>query len=243
MKTITMPQRLVEPLKRKDEEFKKVGTLVDLVISGAAPALLLTGQAGVGKTKVVLSRLEAANKLEGFGYEMVKGHGSALGLYSVLHRCRKQLVIFDDADSIFQDERSANLLKAALDSYSRRVISWESSSVKAMDLPMSFSYEGQIIFISNINKSKMDKAVLTRCFTHNLELSPEEVLAFMYSIINLIEPAADQDVKREVLEFIENNRDSLWDKGMFNLRTLINGIRLRSFTSAGWQELFLRSCS
>lgn len=235
-----MPKYLIPHLEKKKKKFRDIGALVDLVISKKFPSLLMCGQPGIGKSRLVKDRFNAALKLEGFDYRVMKGHSSALGLYSLLYANRDQTLVLDDADSAFQDPKSINLLKAALESYDVRNISWQSSSAKGMDVPMTFDFTGSVIFISNIDESEMDPAVLSRSFHCNLKLTDDELLAMMYEIIDDIEEDVPLRVKENVLMAIEANKAKLSASGKFNLRTLINGIRIHSAGISNWKSMVLQ---
>lgn len=237
-----MPKWLNVPLKSKEHKFAEASVLIDLVIKKSAPGLLICGTPGIGKSRLVKERLNAAMQLDRFHYRVVKGHGSALGLYSLLYECRKMLLVLDDADSLFQDPRSVNILKAALDSYDdARVISWQSQSARNLDVPMSFEFSGSVIFVSNIDEKEMDPAVLSRSFHYNLFVTPEEIIATMYNLIGKMEPDVDIDHKAEVLEYIKDNKHLFIESGKLNLRTLVNGIRIRASGTPMWKELLKKS--
>lgn len=241
--TVRMPAWLNNHLKSKERKFAEAALLMDLVIQKKAPGLLVCGNPGTGKSRLAKERFDAAGQLEGFHYRIVKGHGSALGLYALLYECRNMTLVLDDADSLFEESNSVNLLKGALESYdASRKISWQSQSAKQMDLPLSFEYSGSVIFISNITEDEMDSAVLSRSFHYNLVLSTEEILATMYKLLPKMEPQVPLAAKLEVLEYIKEIREQLETGGKFNLRTLTNGIRIRASGTPMWKEL-LKKCA
>ena len=108
------------------------------------------------------------HKNEPNGYIIFKGTSSPFGLYRALYHHRNQIVVFDDCDAILKDDVASNILKAALDSYDVREITWMSKStfnpgdmseeeienkiVEESKYPSKFEFRGQIIFISNIHK-------------------------------------------------------------------------------------------
>jgi hypothetical protein len=63
-------------------------------------------------------------------FNVIKGAMTALGLYAQLYKYsdKKNVLIFDDCDSVFADELALNILKAALDSGKTRKICWNSDS-------------------------------------------------------------------------------------------------------------------
>ena len=89
------------------------------------------------------------------------------------------MLVLDDCDSVLVDDVALNILKAALDTSKKRVVSWntESRVLRQEDLPNSFEFKGGVIFITNINfknvRSKKLKeqleALESRC--HYLDLT------------------------------------------------------------------------
>jgi|TARA_B100000809_G_C15128376_1_gene527274 hypothetical protein len=116
-----------------DVLFQDLGDLVDLVLSNTRPALLITGGGGTGKTFTVKARIKNAGMTKA-DYKISKGATSVFGLYQEFFLARKgKLVVFDDNDDVFKDMTSQNLLKAALDSYDEREISWSSKQTIPID--------------------------------------------------------------------------------------------------------------
>ena len=104
-------------------------------VNGKIRAMIVSGPPGVGKSYGVEAQMHKATLFDNIAgnrirYEVVKGAMTALGLYSQLYKFSdsKNVLIFDDCDSVFSDELSLNILKAALDSGKRRKICWNSDS-------------------------------------------------------------------------------------------------------------------
>ena len=106
--------------------FEDLNDLATLVAKKVRPSLLVVGGAGTGKTYTVMQAVKKAGLKEKENYLVVKGKTSTYGLYETLFLYHDKLVIFDDCDDVFANGDSRNLLKAALDSYDKRVISWNS---------------------------------------------------------------------------------------------------------------------
>ena len=109
-----------------DDLFEDLSDLSTLVAKGVRPSLLVVGGAGTGKTFTVMKSVKKAGLKEKEDYLVVKGKTSTFGLYETLFLYHDKLVIFDDCDDVFASGDSRNLLKAALDSYDKRIISWNS---------------------------------------------------------------------------------------------------------------------
>jgi len=204
--------------------FKYVENLASMVINGHQPSVLLTGGPGIGKTYLIRKQLKVAG-LSNEDYVIASGHSTPLGLYQLLHDHRDELIIFDDCDSVFRDDIAVNILKAALDSYDARFISWHSSKAEQMELERCFEFTGRIIFISNMHISRLDPAVRSRAFCYNLHLSVEEIIEYMGQIIEDIEPKVNIKIKKEVLSYLGTIADEFES---FSIRHLIQAIRIRT---------------
>lgn len=146
-----------EELERNIEErFDVLDIVTGGLVAGHVNGVVISGAPGVGKTYTVEQRLNSAlesNKIKSI--KIVKGAMSAIGLYILCYENKEkgQVILIDDTDSIFSDEEALNQLKAALDSGSKRMMSWEKKSTYLADsnIPNSFDYNGQIIFVTNKN--------------------------------------------------------------------------------------------
>lgn len=222
-----------------NERFDFMTDFVNMVSDRTSASLLVTGEGGLGKTYTVMKSLKDAGMKNagdeiGFGsddtltesqskklFTVVKGYSTAKGLYRTLYENRNRLVIFDDCDSILQDPVALNLLKGALDSYDKRIISWNAEGFgKEDDLPRSFEFKGGVIFISNKQIFKIDQAVRSRAICVDLSMNQAQKIERMEAIIKLDEfmPEYDASTKRAALDFLEKMKDETAD---LNFRTLI----------------------
>lgn len=227
------------------EHFGHLEVLVDLVVQGKSPSLIVCGDAGIGKTFLVRQRLRKMGLQEQVSidsgsvampntYLFVKGHSSALGLYTILHNNRESTIVFDDCDSVLKDATAVNILKAALDSYDDRTVSWISSTVVSAGLETRFEFKGRIIFLSNLPMDRIDNAVKSRSFTLEISLTRSELCERMSDILPNIEPNVSMSLKQEVLAHLAANKTMFSE---FNMRTLIKSIRLRQSNHPSWQKL------
>lgn len=218
------------------ERFAYLRELVSMVVKKIQPSMLLMGTAGVGKTWLVLDTLKKYGLKQDEDYFVCKGHSSPLGLYQTLHDHRDSVLILDDYDSVFKNDISTNILKAGLDSYNKRFISWQSSRADAYGLERTFEFEGQIIFISNLSSNRIDDAIKSRAFCYSLHLNPDEMHQYMQHLLPNIIPEIPLEQKQEVLDYLYNYRN-VWNN--YNLRSLIQAIRIRAGTSEhhDWKKL------
>ena len=165
-------------------------------------------------------------------YTVVKGHSSAKALYRLLYENRNRTLIFDDCDSALKDGTSLQLLKAALDSYEDRWVSWRIDA--DMDLPSAFKFNGSIIFISNMPLSKIDEAVRTRCFKVDLSMTKPQRIERMRSVLEHVMPEVDMEFKTDALNLLEENL-SLTDD--INFRSLMHLISIRTSNVKDWKRL------
>lgn len=226
-----------EPLCSVAEKFGYIRNLVDMVIKGIQPSIMITGQPGVGKSYIVRDQLKNANMQPNFDYIQVTGHSSPFGLYKLLHDHRDATIVFDDTDSIFCNDVSSNILKAALDSYDKRVVSWYSDRAEQQQLDPYFEFKGRIIFISNMYLDKIDSAVRSRAFCFNLKMTNEEISEHMQNILSGIEPNISFDIKQDALDYLKTIHNSFQN---YNIRTLIQSIRIRNYcigTDRDWKKM------
>jgi hypothetical protein len=220
------------------ERFKYVADLTDMVIGGITPSLLVTGISGIGKTFLVKKQLEDNGKVEGEDFHFIQGHSTPMGLYRFLYEHQDATVVFDDCDSVFKEETAINILKSALDSYDVRKVSWCSGKLPE-DLEGSFNFEGQIIFISNMDSSRIDEAVKSRTMVIDLQMSRAEICDHLGTIANVIEPKIDIKSKLEVLEYLREKMDHF---EQLNIRTFIKACRIRKCAEknkSDWKKMIL----
>ena len=224
------------PLKVSVEDrFRFIQNLTDMVIKKDSPSILVTGMPGIGKTHLVTERFNHAGLTEGLDYLLIKGHSSPMGLFSLLHDNREATIVFDDTDAVFKDDISLNILKAALDSYDRRLVSWYSKKVRDAGMDTTFEFRGSIIFISNLDESKIDPAIKSRTFVSNLNLTRVEVIDHMRNLAPKIAPEVSMEIKLEVLSFLLEKADNFKE---FNLRTFIKALKIRNGApKADWKNM------
>lgn len=242
-----------EVIARLRERFEMLSDMTKAVKCGDVRALIVSGPPGVGKSFGVEEVLERYKLLETMGgpkkYEVVKGAMSALGLYCKLYKfaSKDNVVVFDDCDSIFTDETSLNILKAALDSKKNRTLHWNTDSRKLRDegIPDQFQFEGSAIFITNIKFSKIRgrlrehlAALESRC--HYIDLTIDTDREKMLRIRQIVgdgmlnDYKLNDEMKAEVVDFVDQNKKRLRE---ISLRTVLKVADLAQAFPGNWEAM------
>jgi hypothetical protein len=172
------------------ERFTILGNLTADIARGNIKGLVVSGASGVGKSHEVEAALNRDSLMDKLSfnadakdqnhrrvgrngsfkarYNIIKGYSTAPALYTTLYEYSesKETLVFDDCDAVLGDETSLNLLKAALDTSGRRMISWRSNSRNGTDAPNQFEFKGSVIFITNINFEKIVEKGTARLAPH-----------------------------------------------------------------------------
>jgi hypothetical protein len=248
--------------ERLRERFEILNDMTRAVKKGDVRAMIVTGPPGVGKSfgvEEVLSKHDlmatVANNSKLKKYEVVKGAMSALGLYSKLYEYKdaKSILVFDDCDSVLQDELSLNILKAALDSSKKRTIHWNTDSrlLRDQGAPNSFEFKGGAIFITNIkfenvrSKKLQDHLAALESRCHYLDLTIDTEREKMLRIEQIIEDGMlmdyefSQEEQAELISFIDNNKKKLRE---LSLRTVLKIADLRKSFPNKWQSVAEVTC-
>lgn len=224
-----------------NQRFEFVEKLVNMVATGVQPSAIITGEGGLGKTYTVTKTLEAngykdITDLAEFQvgsiintrkcFTLIKGFSTAKGLYRTLFENNKSVVVFDDCDAVLKDPVALNLLKGALDSYGKRIISWN-ADMRDDDLPRSFNFEGRVIFISNMDQDRIDQALRSRSMMIDLSMNHEQKIERMTHIADSIDflPDFEKSHKQDALALIAKIGK---DAKEISLRTLISVTKIRA---------------
>lgn len=190
----------------EDELFDQIRSYVDMVIKGKQPALMLTGMPGLGKTRIVKDRLDAAGMKRDVDYVKITGTASAVGMYTQLYENNGKFILFDDCDGVFDDKDGVNVLKGALDSDDRE-ISWaKASKLRTSDdkpVPKRFEFKGKIIFISNKSIKSLPPALKSRSFIVEGALRPKDMAEYMEKNIKGFMPEESMEARKFALSTIK----------------------------------------
>lgn len=244
-------------LERINSKFKILGELVVDATQGDPLSIFVSGPAGCGKSHLVEEKLKEWNP-DGDEYTIVKGTVRPTGLFTTLYdyRAPGSIIVFDDADSIFEDEQCLNFLKAVCDTGSSRTVSYLSkvdlfSDRWEEDIPKTFTFEGTIIFITNydfdemVNKStKLSphmKALQSRAYYLDLTMKTRRdcFIRIKDVVNNGMLAGLTVQQRNEVLDFIYEKRDIMRE---LSLRSALKIGGLRKRKPDSWKEYALNTC-
>ena len=249
-----------EIVERLRERFEILTEMTKAVKSGDVRAMIVSGPPGVGKSfgvEAVLEKDDLFNTLGGRKpkYEVVKGAMSALGLYAKLYEFsdEKNVLVFDDCDSILMEDLSLNILKGALDSGKKRMIAWNTDSrlLRTEGIPDRFEFKGAAIFITNIkfehvrSKKLRDHldALESRCHYIDLQMDTErEKILRIKQIVNdgMLDSYEFEPVQRdEIVEFVVANANKLRE---LSLRMVLKIADLRKSFPRNWTAMAKTTC-
>lgn len=254
-KTTVREETDEETIDRLRERFQILEDMTKACKKGDVRAMIVTGPPGVGKSFGVEKVLGKHDMIATLGerppkYQVVKGAMSAIGLYCKLfnYADKDNVLVFDDCDSILQEDLSLNILKAALDSKASRRIHWNTDSFKLRNegVPDSFEFKGSCIFITNIKfenvKSKKMRdhlaAIESRCHYIDLTIDTErEKMLRIKQIVGdgmLAKHALDEETHERVVDFIDINKKNLRE---LSLRTVLKVADLAKAFPDNWEAM------
>ncbi len=234
-----------------NERFSFIEDIVGMLVAGKQASVIVAGSGGLGKSYTVTKALEAngltdMTDLPSFedgirydsskSYTTIRGFSTTKGLYRILYENKNSTILMDDTDSVMKDPNSLNLLKAALDSYSKRIISYR-ADIRDEDLPNFFEFKGSVVFLTNTPSKLLDQALTSRSMVVDLSMTAEQKLERMAFILeqNEFMPEVPMNMKIDALKLITKVYQSVKD---LSLRTLIQVIRIRETNPHGrWERL------
>jgi len=242
-----------EIVERIRERFEMLKDMTKAVKKGDVRAMIVSGPPGVGKSHGVEEVLDRYKTMQALGagksFEVIKGAMSPIGLYCKLFKMadKGNVVVFDDCDSIFQDDLSLNILKAALDSKKTRMIHWNTDSFKLRNegVPDSFRFEASAIFITNMKFDKVKgklrehlSALESRC--HYMDLTIDSEKDKMLRIKQVTQDGMldsydiEDETKEEIMDFIDINKNRLRE---LSLRTVLKVADLAKAFPTKWEAM------
>src|SRR6056300_124709 len=241
-----------ETIERLRERFQILEDMTRACKKGDVRAMIVSGPPGVGKSYGVEKVLGKHDLVATLGerppkYQVVKGAMSAIGLYCKLYNYadKDNVLVFDDCDSIFSDELSLNILKAALDSKKNRRIHWNTDShkLRAEGIPDCFTFKASAIFITNLKFDKVKgklrehlEALESRC--HYMDLTIDTDREKMLRIRQVIQDGMlnsyklSDEVKEDIIDFVDANKNRVRE---LSLRTVLKVADLAVAFPTNWE--------
>ena len=253
----------VEAMDRIATRFSVLDEMSKACINGDIRAMIVSGPPGVGKSFGVETQLNKAimfDQLAGkkVRFNIVKGAMTALGLYAQLYKYsdKKNVLVFDDCDTVFADDLSLNILKAALDSGKKRKICWNSDSslLRREGIPDSFDFQGSAIFITNLkfqnvkSKKLQDhlEALQSRCHFLNLTIDTTRDKILRIKQVNrdcdgglFAEYDFEGNESEMIIDFVEQNQAKLTELSM---RMCLKIADLVKISPHNWRNLAAVTC-
>lgn len=238
--------------------FAVMDMMANAAFQGNCRSMIIAGAPGVGKSFTILKR---ANQMSEERCSTLKGAIAPTGLFKTLwkHRHPGHVIVFDDADDVFNNERSLNFLKAACDSSDERFITWASNAEMFDDegeaIPSTFLFEGSIIFISNkdfigeiereTRASVHFAAMISR--SHFIDTGIKTTREYFIRIKQVVmgtdmlsDPNGTVEIDpNEILQFIEENLNNLNELSLRMVKKLAN---LIAIDQDNWRKLARVTC-
>jgi hypothetical protein len=239
--------------ERLEERFTVLDILVEASITGDARALIVSGPPGVGKSFTVEQHMREYDPA-GDVHTIIKGFVRASGLFKTLYNYRHpgNVIIFDDADSVFFDDNSLNIIKSVCDTTGTRRVSWLSEyefiDAEGEAIPNTFEFEATVIFITNLDfdflvdrnhrLAESLKALMSRA--HYLDMSMKTRRDYLVRIKTVVEAGLLGDFsvqeRSEIMGFIEANYLKIRE---LSLRMAIKVGHLRKSSPSNWKRIAL----
>ena len=244
---------------RLRDRFGILGELTEAALNGDARAVIVSGPAGLGKSFTVEEKLRNWDP-EQLDHTIVKGYVKPTGLLRLLYRYREegQVIVFDDADTVFFDDTCLNLLKAVCDTTDIRQVSYL-AEVNMIDedtgdqIPRHFGFNGTIIFITNLDMDAMIErghklaphlsALVSR--SHYIDLTIRAKRDYLVRIKQVVKDGMlkmhglNQEEEDQVMSFINENQDKLRE---LSLRIAVKISNLVKMRKGDWRRIALVTC-
>jgi hypothetical protein len=243
---------------RLRERFEILDVLTEAALFGDARSVIVSGPAGLGKSFNVDKQLSTWDP-DQVNHTIVKGFIRPTGLYKLLYDYREQgqVIVFDDADSVFFDDVSLNLLKSVCDTTDIRRVSWLAETRMETDegepLPRSFIFEGTIVFITNLDFDDMIErghklaphmsALVSR--SHYIDLAMKTKRDYLVRIRQVVadgmlrEQGLTDEQEAEVMSFIEEKQNILRE---LSLRMVVKIGNLVKTGNSNWKRVASVTC-
>jgi hypothetical protein len=216
------------------ERFSILAELTDASISGVSRALIVSGPPGLGKSFTVEKKLSDWDP-SGEDYTIVKGMVGMTGLVKLLfqYRAEGKIIVFDDADSVFEDLGTLNMLKTVCDTTETRTVSYLKETNLDFDVMINKGHRLTPHF----------QALMSRA--HYVDLAMRNKRDYMIRIKQVVKQGmlrshgCDAMQEETVLTFINKNQDRLRE---MSLRIAIKIANLVMMGQSNWERVAEVTC-
>ena len=186
-------------------------------------AVMGYGTGGVGKTYTLEAKIFPDRKMiefdseldmepggQEYDYVKIGGKTGSKEVQRKMFEHKNKVLVFDDCDSMWNDEGLINVLKNALDTSGKGKTQWamalsETEKGKGDTVPSSFTFSGRMIFITNLTKQELvDRGaaavVESRCSSSDLTMNLEQTLD---RLDNISQHVKVLDENREEIKGVE----------------------------------------
>jgi len=211
---------------------------VNMLVKNHINCFLCHSKAGYGKTFTTINFLKELNQ----EYIYVSGVTTPVELYKLFFDNNNKIIVLDDVETMFQDDKTIQLLKSALWSVTnQRQVSYKTTSKTLVNYPDTFEFTGKIIILANEIKGKKDesfKALISRCLKYKLTYTLQELKDLS---IEIIEEKKDLTIKqKQLIAQIINEITPEYD---YNLRLMDRLITFAKYDEVNAKMLFYNSVS
>ena len=233
----------VQTLRTVNQKLDHLAIMTRGVCEGDFHGFVVQGEKGLGKSHTVHRVLDEYDPTVPGNEDMPEekrrsvrrftGKITPLQLFLALQEWNtsKCILLFDDCDSAWNEIDALNVLKAAMDTKDRRIVTWATTSRLVRE--QSFEFKGQVIVITNANMvSKHYKAFLDRVHKFPLKMTREEKVVKLKEIASS-DDRYDRILASQVMQHIENHLDLIGPR--LSMRTFVKVYELVKLPI--WREL------
>ena len=226
-----------ENLQSIEKKFEFMLDMVGLAAEHQTAGVIIDGAPGIGKSYSIAEHLKEKyirNHPNPIVPYWTSGHITPLETFNVLgdNRSASSLVIFDDCDGVFKEHTSMNVLKAATEMRSSRMVSWNTSHRMAkFD---SYNFEGSIIIVTNESCNSVHyQALVDRMHVCSMDVTPLEKLAKIFSIATKND-YVDSKTGFEIAYWLFQEKDHI---EYMSIRTFVKIAQLAKSRPEKWRDL------
>lgn len=228
-----------------NQRFDLLAEMVEGVCQSKFYGFVVQGEKGLGKSHTVHAILDRYDpsipgnedlpEEKKRSIKRYTGKITPLQLFLALQEYsgKKCILLFDDCDSAWNDLGALNILKAAMDTKERRIVTWATTNTRVVR-EQSFQFQGSVIVITNAHmKSEHYKAFLDRVHKFKLAMTPQEKILKIRQIA-AVSDQYDPVYADAVVRDIETNVDFIGPR--LSMRTFVKAYDLAKFSSH-WKAL------